>query len=280
MLNIISREGWGAAPPKGTTNLVTSQVTHIVTHWPGTTADIIGEDTPKLLRGYQQYHMNIRNWRDIGYNFAVDKFGKIFSLRGFNVGGHVLAAQNKISLGILFVIGNKEPMTREMAASGYYLRKYLEDRMGRELRVVGHCDWANKVCPGPYVLPYTRMGMPLPTDSFVPPAIEVEPSKEGERQTAPPFPLREGYYFGPRYPTSNKRSVSGYYQRIGNKKGHHGLHTWQERMAYRGWRITPDGLYGDETKRVATAFQKEKGLVDDGLIGLKTWRAAWEEAIT
>lgn len=93
---------------------------------------------------------------------------------------------------------------------------------------------------------------------------------------APPFPLSEGSYFGPRYPLSNVRSVSGYH---GNREH---LRRYQQRMLDRGWRFAhgADGLYGDATRAVTRAFQAEKGLTVDGLIGKQTWRAAWEAPIT
>ena len=38
--------------------------------------------------------------------------------------------------------------------------------------------------------------------------------------------------------------------------------------------------YGPDTKRVATGFQREKGLSVDGLIGPDTWAAAWTTPVT
>jgi hypothetical protein len=37
--------------------------------------------------------------------------------------------------------------------------------------------------------------------------------------------------------------------------------------------ITPDGIFGEETKKVVQAFQKAHGLVADGVVGDKTWNA-------
>lgn len=90
----------------------------------------------------------------------------------------------------------------------------------------------------------------------------------------PAFPLAAGYYFGPRYPLSNERSVSGYYSHRSD------LRRWQQRMRDRGWQITVDGLYGDQTGDIAEAFQREKGLAVDRLIGPMTWGAAWTAPIT
>jgi peptidoglycan hydrolase-like protein with peptidoglycan-binding domain len=75
--------------------------------------------------------------------------------------------------------------------------------------------------------------------------------------------------------------VSGFrHRRRDGKPGHEGLKLWQARMAVRGWDITPDGRYGDETAEVAEAFQREKGLTVDGLIGPETYAAAWEASWT
>lgn len=90
--------------------------------------------------------------------------------------------------------------------------------------------------------------------------------------SAPPFPLPGGWYFGPQ--DGPEWSVSGFHGRG------EGLRVWQQRMRDRGWDISVDGLYGTETAGVARAFQTEKGLTVDGLIGPETWTAAWTTPIT
>lgn len=56
--------------------------------------------------------------------------------------------------------------------------------------------------------------------------------------------------------------------------------TWQQRMADRGWRITVDGWYGPASAAVAKAFQAEKGLTADGIVGPVTWDAAWTAPVS
>jgi len=58
------------------------------------------------------------------------------------------------------------------------------------------------------------------------------------------------------------------------------LKVWQSQMSRRGWRITVDGVYGPDTKRVVLAFQTEKRLGADGEIGPITWNAAWAIPVT
>jgi hypothetical protein len=50
---------------------------------------------------------------------------------------------------------------------------------------------------------------------------------------------------------------------------------WQQRMQDRGWRIDVDGLYGPQSKEVCIAFQQEKGLAVDGIVGPDTWNTAF-----
>ena len=59
-------------------------------------------------------------------------------------------------------------------------------------------------------------------------------------------------------------------------------------MKDRGWTITVDGYDGlnqlpvnqGQMPAVVAAFQAEKGLVVDHLVGPKTWAAAWTAPVT
>lgn len=55
---------------------------------------------------------------------------------------------------------------------------------------------------------------------------------------------------------------------------------WQQRMQERRWRISVDGDYGAQSKKVCLAFQKEKNLTPDGIVGPQTWAAAWTAPVT
>lgn len=58
------------------------------------------------------------------------------------------------------------------------------------------------------------------------------------------------------------------------------VRVWQAQMASRGWGIAADGYFGDGTLKVVRQFQQEKSLGVDGLIGPKTWAAAWTAPVT
>lgn len=55
---------------------------------------------------------------------------------------------------------------------------------------------------------------------------------------------------------------------------------WQTQMQRRGWQIGVDGSYGPVSKAVCIAFQREKGLRVDGIVGPSTWLASWVAPIT
>jgi hypothetical protein len=54
------------------------------------------------------------------------------------------------------------------------------------------------------------------------------------------------------------------------------VRTYQTQMKHRGWRrMSVDGDFGRVTEDLTRQFQHEKGLVVDGRVGPKTWKAAF-----
>lgn len=94
------------------------------------------------------------------------------------------------------------------------------------------------------------------------PEVPVEPAPP-----VPPVPTPGDY---PRFPgTLLYNGISG-----------HGTAVWQARMQERGWTIDVDDVFGPQTDGVCRAFQAEKGLQVDGVVGPVTWDAAWTAPIT
>ena len=50
---------------------------------------------------------------------------------------------------------------------------------------------------------------------------------------------------------------------------------YQTCMRARGWNLVSDGIFGPRTREVTLAFQKEKKLTIDGVVGPQTWKAAF-----
>ncbi len=74
---------------------------------------------PALVRGIYYYHTQVNGWRDIGYNFLIDRFGTIYEGRYGGVAKAVIGAQvlgfNSMSTGVS-LIGTFETVAPSAAA--------------------------------------------------------------------------------------------------------------------------------------------------------------------
>lgn len=104
--------------------------------------------------------------------------------------------------------------------------------------------------------------------------LEPDSTERPPAGSAPPFPWGHLDYIGA--PRPDPHCHSGHY---GPPDSDH-VRTWQQRMLERGWRIVVDGDYGPASERACRAFQGEKGLGVDGLVGPATWAAAWTTPVT
>jgi peptidoglycan hydrolase-like protein with peptidoglycan-binding domain len=106
--------------------------------------------------------------------------------------------------------------------------------------------------------------------------IEKLPSKPKPKpKKAPEFPLPKGHWFG--VESSDSHQHSGYWA-----KDRAAIKMFEKQLLSRGWNGvgTPNGTFGKKTEEVVKQFQDEKGLKADGLVGPKTWSAAWTEKVT
>lgn len=97
--------------------------------------------------------------------------------------------------------------------------------------------------------------------------------KPKPKSKAPAFPLPSGHWYGPE--SKNPKNHSGFWE-----KDRAGIKQLQQKLKDRGWRIGVTGRYDDQTYKVVTAFQDEKGIRVDGGVGAQTWKAIWNEPVT
>ena len=92
-------------------------------------------------------------------------------------------------------------------------------------------------------------------------AASLLPSSAAASSTTASYP---GYAlrYDPGFPLDNRPAVA----------------QWQAQMKQRGWSLTVDGWFGPQSDRIARQFQAEKGLIVDGIVGLRTWQAAFDNS--
>ncbi|OKK16663.1 N-acetylmuramoyl-L-alanine amidase [Streptomyces sp. CB00455] len=117
---IVTRKGWGADEKLRERGFVyTNTVKAAFVHHSASGNNYACKDAPAVLRSLYRYHVVSSGWRDLGYNFAVDKCGTVYEGRAGGVSKAVLGAHtmgfNTDSMGIA-VIGSYSATTPPKAA--------------------------------------------------------------------------------------------------------------------------------------------------------------------
>ncbi|MCK0117816.1 N-acetylmuramoyl-L-alanine amidase [Isoptericola sp. S6320L] len=163
--SINSRRAWGADESIMSWTPRQGSIRGAAIHHTAGTNNYSRDDVPRIIRGIYAYHAQTRDWGDIGYNFLVDKFGRVWEGRSGGVtrqtiGGHAIG-YNTNSTGIS-VLGNYETATVSNSAvsavvglAAWKLSLHGVPASGsttingtREQRIFGHRDVASTACPG------------------------------------------------------------------------------------------------------------------------------------
>ncbi|MFQ6148139.1 peptidoglycan recognition protein [Streptomyces seoulensis] len=182
---IVTRRGWGADESLRAHGFVyTKKVKAVFVHHTATGNNYRCAQTPSVIRSIYRYHVKSMGWRDIGYNFLVDKCGTLYEGRAGGVAKAVLGAHtmgfNSDSMGVA-VIGTYSKTKPAKAAvtaiarlvawkTGLYgmnprAKTYLKSAGGNlyqkgknvHLNVVsGHRDGFATDCPGQQL--YGKLG--------------------------------------------------------------------------------------------------------------------------
>ena len=120
-----------------------------------------------MVRGILAYHTVSRGWCDIGYNFLIDRYGRIYAgraggirqpVRGAHAGDYNLDTTGISLMGNFDIAAVTGAMKRSLvqltawrlgtAYHGAYGHPFLYD--GRFNRISGHRDVMQTACPGRY----------------------------------------------------------------------------------------------------------------------------------
>ncbi|WP_193514068.1 peptidoglycan recognition protein family protein [Streptomyces griseoloalbus] len=174
---IVTRRGWGADESLRARQFVyTGKVKAAFVHHTASGNNYSCAQAPSLIRGFYRYHVRSLGWRDIGYNFLVDKCGSIYEGRAGGVAKPVRGAHtygfNTDTTGIAVIgsYGSTKPSSSAVKAiarlTAWKLglhgmnpraKTYLKSgggnlyRKGKKVRlnvISGHRDGFNTSCPG------------------------------------------------------------------------------------------------------------------------------------
>jgi hypothetical protein len=151
-LTLITRAEWGAKPPTRVTPLSTPVREIWIHHGAGSSDNPIGQ-----WKGYQSFHMDVRGWSDIAYNFGIGKGGEVLEGRGaLRVGGGTGSPQDQRSYSVCF-IGNfevEQPTTAALDACGDLLADLIDKGLlTRDFTIHGDREVNQTACPGRYLYP-------------------------------------------------------------------------------------------------------------------------------
>lgn len=160
--SVISRAAWGADE-----NIMTwapeyaAPIKKIVFHH--TAGALGGSDPASVIRGIYYYHSVTRGWGDIGYNYLIDEYGRVYEGRfgGQRVIGAHAKGYNTGSVGIS-TLGNYDSMSPSTAATdaAKNMAAFLSARNGISPKktsyfvdkvtpnIGGHRDFGQTSCPG------------------------------------------------------------------------------------------------------------------------------------
>jgi hypothetical protein len=91
---IISRAGWGADESlKRGSPILFDRLGVVFVHHTASASNYGAADVPALIRGFYRFHVLSRGWFDIGYNYLVDRYGRIYEGRSGGITNNVRGAQ-------------------------------------------------------------------------------------------------------------------------------------------------------------------------------------------
>lgn len=168
-LSFVSREQWGAAPPRRVTKRDPSTLDGVAIHWFGSPrAAQSHSGCAGLLRAIQRDHMKpgglgtTNGANDIAYNHGICPHGQAFTLRGFGVetGANGDRASNESHAAIVFMSGKGDsgPSDKVLAVLAEVIRLWQKKGAGPEVHP--HRFFTGSECPGPELLKWVAKKPP------------------------------------------------------------------------------------------------------------------------
>lgn len=104
-----------------------------------------------MIRNIQMFHIESKNFDDIGYNFLIGSDGNIYEGRGFDKAGAHTFGYNKKSVGIAFVgcwMRNLPPEVSLLQCKTLIEHLVVNGHVARDYKLVAHCQCIATQSPG------------------------------------------------------------------------------------------------------------------------------------
>ncbi|KAK7871824.1 hypothetical protein R5R35_006424 [Gryllus longicercus] len=149
--NIISRSGWGARNPTATTQLSKKPTPYVVVHHGASSSCTTQSACASIVRSYQNQHMDVNGWADIGYNFIIGEDGNVYEGRGWELTGAHAPGYNTQSIGICIIgtFTSKLPNTAALNALNNLIECGVsKGKITAAYKEIGHRQATATECPG------------------------------------------------------------------------------------------------------------------------------------
>ncbi|MFF9124179.1 peptidoglycan recognition protein [Streptomyces sp. NPDC014889] len=120
---IVTRHGWGADESLRERGFVYTQKVKVAfVHHTASGNSYTCAQAPAVIRGIYRYHVKSMGWRDIGYNFLVDKCGNTYEGRAGGAAKAVLGAHtmgfnsNSMGVAVIGTYGTTKPSSAAVTA--------------------------------------------------------------------------------------------------------------------------------------------------------------------
>ncbi|WP_123513044.1 N-acetylmuramoyl-L-alanine amidase [Streptomyces sp. 2132.2] len=190
---VVSRAAWGADESlnnEGPLYQTSGKIKAVFVHHTADTQPYDCSQSAAIVRGIHVYHVQTNGWRDLGYNFLVDKCGTIFEgrqggidqaiigahtfgwntdtegiavLGDYNAGGASAAAQDAVSRIAAYKLGQYDvdmngttTLTAGAAQTNFFGTQFEVGKQYQFKTVSGHRDGFNTECPGNQL--YAQLG--------------------------------------------------------------------------------------------------------------------------
>lgn len=145
-LTIVSRDGWGAAPPRSASTIVLPAPDVYLHHTAGSEPD-----GPDGVRRVQKFHMGTRGYHDIAYSFVVDRNGVAYVGRGAGIAGAHTKGHNTTAHAIC-VLGHYDresvPVAVIETVAALLVHGWRQAWWTSPALTGGHRDVGSTSCPG------------------------------------------------------------------------------------------------------------------------------------